>query len=267
MVYVAPVAEADCLTAYLVTHLTNNELKRFKSAFELGACSRFCPILQLKIVRAPKDYWGKTHQYIRAQEDKAGREDAFGLIDDEAKEKGAMWYIDRFFNEEEVADKIAVSTDVVMKILIKTEAFALAHANYDIANTSIFEDLINCGVDTPITNDFNQPELDDCGGMDFEDEQWDQAVWVTAEPGEFEESTDRKLLDNFMPRPKRVARLKEDIAQAAGFVSDWTIADEAEPIELDNGKKKEFPPGSVVLQHTYNPEFAWPKYKWPKGSL
>ncbi|KAI6756915.1 hypothetical protein HG530_011513 [Fusarium avenaceum] len=268
MVYVQPNADPDdCLTAYLVTNLTDNELKKFKSAFELGACSRFSPLLHLKIVRAPEDYWGKSHQYIRLQEDKAGREESFGLIDDEAKERGGIWYIDRFFDEDDVENEIAVSTDVLMKILVKTEALALSHVNYVISNMSIFEDLDNCGVDSPIANDFKQPELDDCGGMDFEDQQWYQDVWVTAEPGEFEESTDPKHLDNFSPRPDKVARLKKDIAKSVGIVSDWTFIGDAEPIDLDNGKKKKFPPGSVVLQQRYNPDFAWPKYKWPKGSL
>ncbi|WZH39189.1 hypothetical protein QYS62_000097 [Fusarium acuminatum] len=270
MVYVQPSTNTDaddCLTAYLVTNLTDHELKTFKSAFELGACSRFSPLLHLKIARAPEDYWGKTHQYIRSQEDKAGREESFGLIDDEAKERGAIWYIDRFFDEDDVENELAVSTDVVMKILLKTEAFALSHVNYVIANMTIFEDLDNCGVDSPITNDFKQPELDDCGGMDFEDQQWYQDVWVTAEPGEFEESTDPKHLDNFSPRPDKVARLKKDVAQAVGIVSDWTFIGDAEPIDLDNGEKKEFPPGSVVLQQRYNPDFAWPEYKWPEGSL
>jgi hypothetical protein len=267
MVYVPPRGDEDCLTAYVITHLSDNELKTFKSAFELGACSRFSPILELKIVRAPEAYWGKPHQYILSQENEAGREGPFGLIDDEAKEKGAIWYIDRFFDEDEVADGEAESTDVVMKILIKTEAFALAHVNYVIANSSIPEDLDICNVETPIRNDFDQPELDDCGGLDFEDQQWHQAAWPTAEPGEFEESTDEKLRDNFMPRPAKVARLKEDVAQAVGLVSDWTIPGDAEPIDLGGGKKKEFPPGSVILQQNFNPGFAWPEYKWPEGSL
>jgi hypothetical protein len=267
MVYVPPSGSEDCLTAYLVTHLTDNELRAFKSAFELGACSRFSPLLHLKIVRAPEAYWGKTHQYIRSQEDEAGRDDPFGLIDDEAKERGAIWYIDRFFDEDEVADELAESTNVVMKILIKTEAFALAHVNYVIANMSIIEDLGNCSVDTPITNDFNQPELDDCGGMDFEDEQWHQDAYIIAEPGEFEESTDGKLLDNFGPRPEKVVRLRKDVAQAVGLVSDWTFHGDAESIDLRNGEKKQFPPGSVALQQRYNPDFAWPEYKWPEGSL
>ncbi|SPJ75698.1 uncharacterized protein FTOL_05429 [Fusarium torulosum] len=202
-----------------------------------------------------------------AHQDEAGIEDLFGLIDDEAKEKGAICYIDRFFDEDEVVDELAESTDVVIKILIKTEAFALAHACYVVATSSIIEDLDICSVETPITNDFVQPELYDCGGIDFEDQQWHQDVWPTAEPGEFEESTEGKLLDNFMPRPEKVVRLREDVAQAVGLVSDWTFYDDAESIDLGNGEKKEFPPGSVVLQQRYNPDFAWPEYKWPEGSL
>ncbi|KAM0241441.1 hypothetical protein ACHAP5_007638 [Fusarium lateritium] len=267
MVHVPPSGNESYLKVYLVTYITDNELKAFKSAFELGACSRFSPILQLKIVRAPEHYWRQPHQYIRCQEDDAGREGPFGLLDDEAKDRGGMWYIDRFFGEDEVTDGVAESTVVVKKILIKTEAFALAHVNYDIANSSITEDLGNCSAEVPITNDFNQPDLFDCGGIDFEDQQWHQDTWATAEPGEFEESTEEKLRDDFMPSPGRVARLKEDIAQAVGLLSRWTIPSDARPIDLGDGKKKEFPQGSVILQQRYDPEFAWPEYKWPEGSL
>ncbi|KAM0351693.1 hypothetical protein ACHAPU_002703 [Fusarium lateritium] len=267
MVYLPPHRNEDCLTVYLVTTLTDNELQAFKSAFELGACCRFSPLLELKIVRAPKDYWGKPHQYIRSREIEAGREETFGLIDDEAKERRAIWYIDGFYTEEEVEEGQAESIEVVKKILIKTEAFALSHVNYVIANMSIDEDLDACGVEIPITNDFEQPELVDCGGLDFEEEQWHQDAWVTAEPDELEESTDAENLDNFSPRPDKVARLKEHVAQAVGLVSGWTFADEAKPIDLGGGKKKGFPPGSMVLQQRYNPDFAWPEYQWPEGSL
>ncbi|KAF4989052.1 hypothetical protein FGRMN_9382 [Fusarium graminum] len=267
MVYLSPSGTEDCLTAYLVTDITNHELQAFKSAFELGAYSKFSPLLHLKIVRAPEDYWGKPHHYIRSRENKAGREGPFGLIDKEAKKRGAIWYIDEFFTEEEVKEGQAESTDVVRKVLTKTEALALAHVNYSIANISIEEVLDVCGVEMPITNDFHQPELDDNGGVDFKEEQWHQDAWVTAEPGEFEESTDAEHLDNFSPRPEKVARLKKHVAQAVGLVSEWAIPDEAETIDLGGGKKKKFSPGSVVLQQRYNPDFAWPKYKWPEGSL
>lgn len=267
MVYLPPSIPGDSLTAYLVTDLTNDELTIIKSAFELGACSKFSPLLELKIVRAPEDYWGKSHQYIRAQENEAGREEAFAVIDEEAKERGAIWYIDRFADEDEVEEGQAESTDVVFKILIQTEALALAQVNYAIANSSIAEDLDNCAVDLPLTNDFDQPDLHDCGGFDWVEQQKHQDTWVTAEPGEYEESTDDERRDNYMPRPGKVARLNEDVAQSIGLVSSWAIPSQAETIEFDDGTKKEFPPGSVVLQQRYDPDFAWPEYQWPEGSL
>ncbi|CEI65618.1 hypothetical protein FVEN_g8875 [Fusarium venenatum] len=267
MVYLPPAIPGDRLTTYLVTELTNDELKVIKSAFELGACSKFSPLLELKIVRAPEDYWGKSHQYIRTKENEAGREEAFTVIDDEAKERGAIWYIDQFADEEQVEDGEAESTDAVFKILIQTEALALAQVNYAIANSSIGEDLDNCAVDSPLTNDFHQPDLHDCGGFDWVEQQKFQDAWVTAEPGEYEESTDDERRNNFMPRPDKVARLKEDVAQSVGLVSSWSIPSEARSIEYEDGTKKEFPPGSVVLQQRYDPEFPWPEYQWPEGSL
>ncbi|KAJ4258933.1 hypothetical protein NW762_008020 [Fusarium torreyae] len=267
MVYLPPASNVDCLTAFLTTALTDDELNTFKSAFELGACSRFSPLLELKIVRAPEDYIDKPHQYVRFKENEAGRETPFAIIDEEAKRRGAIWYIDHFADEDQVEDGVAESTEVVMKILTKTEALPLAYVNYDIANMSVEEDLDNCGVEMPFTNNFHQPELNDCGGIDFEEQQWHQDAWVTAEPGEFEESTDDKLRDNFMPRPDKVARLKEEVAQVVGLLSSWTIPSESRPVELPDGTKKTFPDGSVVLQQRYNPEHPWPEYTWPDGSL
>ena len=58
MVYLYPPGDADCITAYLATNFTDKELKELKTAFEFGACSRFDPLLELKIVRAPQDYLG-----------------------------------------------------------------------------------------------------------------------------------------------------------------------------------------------------------------
>ncbi|GKU09380.1 hypothetical protein FLAG1_12012 [Fusarium langsethiae] len=267
MVFLPPAFPGDRLTAYLVTDLTDDELKSIKSAFELGACSKFSPLLELKIVRAPEDYWEKPHQYIRAKENEAGRKEAFAVIDDEAKERGAIWYIEQFANEEEVEEGGAESTDVVFKILIQTEALALAQVNYAIANISVGEDLDNCGVDSPLTNDFHQPDLHDCGGFDWVDQQKYQDAWVTAEPGEYEESTDDELRNNYMPRPAKVARLKEDVAKSIGLISSWSIPSQAKTIEYDDGTKREFPPGSVILQQRYDPDFPWPEYQWPEGSL
>ncbi|KAF4341853.1 hypothetical protein FBEOM_4169 [Fusarium beomiforme] len=259
MVYLPTLHHGDCLKCYLVTSFTDDELKAFKSAFGLGACSRFSPLMELKLVDTPEDYIGKSHQYMRAKENEAGNNDPFVVVDDEAKSRGAVWYIEQFAEEDHVEDGEAESTDVVFKILIQTEALAMAHINSAIANSSISEDLLNCSVDLPLTNDFHQPDLHDCGGFDWEEEQWHQDAYVTAEPGEFEESTDPELLNNFVPRPDKVARLKEDVAKAVGLISSWMIPGKAEPFDLEDGTRIEFPEGSVVLQQRYNPEHPWPE--------
>ena len=267
MVYLYPPGDADCITAYLATNFTDNELKELKTAFEFGACSRFDPLLELKIIRAPEDYLGKSHQYIRARENDAGREDAFALIDDEAKERGGIWYIDQFAEEDQVENETAESTDVVFKILIQPVPFALAAVNYRIANMSVEEDLEAFGVEFPLKNDFHQPEVLDDRGMDFDDQQRSYSGRVTAEPGEFEESTDDQDRSGFMPRPDKVVKLKEEVARSIGVVSRWTWPSKPEPAEKDDGTKIKFPPGSVQLQQNYNPEFPWPEYEWPDGSL
>ncbi|KAF5670925.1 hypothetical protein FDENT_11095 [Fusarium denticulatum] len=143
MVFIEPHGDVPCLTAYLAIPLTEVELAKVKAEFELGACSQFNPLLELKIVPAPDVYIGKSHQYMRAKEDEADRNDAFVVIDED--------YIER-------------------------------HA------ICILEDLDYAGVEKPLKNDFWQPEVSDNGGFDMREQQWDQVVEVTAEPGEFPSS-------------------------------------------------------------------------------
>lgn len=267
MVFIQPHSDVTCLTAYVVAPLTDEELAKVKAEFELGACSKFNPLLELKIVQAPDDYIGKSHQYMRAREDEAGRENAFVVIDEDALERHAVWYVDAFADAEAVKNGAAESTEVVMKILVKTECLALTQINYEIANIDIEEDLDNSGVKWPLRNDFKQPEVSDCGGLEMEEEQRYQDVVVTAEPGEFEETWEQALLENFSPQPNKLGKLKDEVARAAGILALWTFISEAEPVDMPDGSQKTFPTGSVVLQHRYNPDFPWPEYKWPEGSL
>jgi hypothetical protein len=267
MVIIEPNPNVTCLTAYLVAPLTENELAVFKVEFELGACSRFSPLLELKIVRPPDDYIGKSHQYMRAKEDETGRKEAFVVIDEDAVKRHAVWYVDTFADAEMVEHGEADSTDVVMKILVKTECLALTQINYEIANMSIEEDLCNAGVEGPFKNDFLQPNVSDCGGMDMKDQQRYQDVYVTAELGEYEETREKSFLQNFAPQPDKLGRVKDDVARAAGILAQWAFIQEAASVEMDDGLQKRFPAGSVVLQQRYDPDFAWPEYSWPEGSL
>jgi hypothetical protein len=266
MVFIERHAHPTCLTAYLVAPLTNDELAKVKAEFELGACSKFNPLLELKIVRPPDDYIGKS-QYMRAKENEAGRENAFVVIDEDALDRQAVWYVDAFADAEAVENGAAESTEVVMKILVKTECLALSQINYEIANIDIEEDLDNSGVERPLKNDFEQPEVSDCGGLDMKEEQKYQDVVVTAEPGEFEETWEPALLENFSPQPDKLGKLKDEVARAAGLLAPWSFSSKSEPLDMPDGSKKTFPTGSVVLQQKYDPDFPWPKYRWPNGSL
>jgi hypothetical protein len=267
MVFILPPFPVTCLTAYLVAPLNDNELAKVKTDFELGACSRFQPMLELKIMRPPNDYIGKSHQYMRAKENEAGRTSPFVVIDEDAVKRGAVWYVDTFADDEMVEEGQAESTQVVMKILVKTECLALTYINYEIANIDMDEDLDNAEVERPLKNDFFQPLVSDCGGMDMSEQQRDQDVEVTAEPGEFEVTSDKALLENFSPQPEKLAKLKDEVARAAGLLAAWTFVDEAQPVRMPDGSQKTFPEGSVVLQQKYDPDFPWPEYKWPEGSL
>ncbi|SCN92107.1 uncharacterized protein FFNC_08669 [Fusarium fujikuroi] len=266
MVFIEPQRDIPCLIAYLTIALTDGELANLKAEFELGACSQFNPLLELKIVPAPNDYIGKSHQYLRAKENEAGRDGAFVVIDEDYIKRHAIWFVDAFADTDMVENKEAESTEVVIKLLIRMDCLALSYINWE-GNTIVLEDLDHAGVERPLKNDFWQPEVNDCGGLDMKEQQWDQVVDVTAEPGEFTETRDKTLLENFSPQPKVLGKLKDKVAKAAGLIASWTFINEAEPIDMPDGSQKTFPVGSVLLQQAYNPEAPWPKYKWPKGSL
>ncbi|KAF9869701.1 hypothetical protein CkaCkLH20_12888 [Colletotrichum karsti] len=266
MVYIPPNTNVPKITAYLTTSLSPEDLATVKKAFELGACSRFCPILEMVIKDEPL-YHNKSHADIRHAEDVAGRKEGFVVIDDCAVDDEAIWFIDTFATEDQVEDGEVESTDVLLKILIKTDCLPLTWINYDIANIDIMEDLGNCGVEMPLAMDYKQETPSNCGGLNMKEQQKHQSLWLTAEPGDFEESTDPDLLDNFRPRPDKVAKLYKQVAEEHGVVAEWTIPSAARPIELPDGTKKTFPQGSVVLQHKWNPKYPWPDYKWPDESL
>jgi hypothetical protein len=169
MVFIEHPSDVTCLTAYLVGPLTNDELAKVKAEFELGACSQFSPFLELRIVRPPDDYIGNSHQYMRAKEDEANRKDEFIVIDDDALIMHAIWYVETFADAELVEHGEVENTEVVMKILVKTECLALTQINYENANMDVDEDLDYVEVERPLKNDFWQPKGSDCGGMDMVD--------------------------------------------------------------------------------------------------
>jgi len=223
-------------------------------------------MLELVLKRAPDDWAGKTFEYMRSKENEAGREDPFVVLD----ERGAssVWYVESFATEEQVEYGEAESTDVVWRIPIKTECLAIAYVNYEIGNMSVQEDLGNLGVEMPVLPGYEVEGVDDAGGLDMREERYSKAAYVVAYPGEYEESTDEKLRKTYMPVPDKVARLNEGVAEAVGLVNNkWCYPGPANPRKMPDGSLKEFPEGSVTLALTYNPDFDWPAYTWPEGSL
>ncbi|KAF6831443.1 hypothetical protein CPLU01_06728 [Colletotrichum plurivorum] len=265
MVFIPP-SNPDRITAYMALDVSPEDLEGIKQAFELGACSRFSPILEMVIKDEPS-YHKMSHPDIRRAEDEAGRAEPFVVIDQRAISDGAVWYVDAFATDDQVEDGAVESTKVLLEILVKTECLALTYVNYDIANMDIVEDLGNCGAEIPLSEGYEQETISDCGGLDMKDQERHQAVWVTAEPGEFEESTDPDKCGRFMPRPEKVARLLKKVAEENGIIADWTIPSPVKTRKLRDGTEKTFPDGSVVLQHKWDPDFPWPKYRWPEDSL
>ncbi|EHK19713.1 uncharacterized protein TRIVIDRAFT_181465 [Trichoderma virens Gv29-8] len=266
MVFLVPHDDLPTLTCYLLANISSDELQAFKSAFELGNRARFDPILHVKIVRPPEDYIGKSHEYIRRKEDEAGREGKFLILDDRAVENNAVWYISYFADQEYVNWKQAESTDVLWKILIRTDKLASVYANYSIGNMSLEENLGNCGVRYPVKPGFEQPKVLDYE-TDMQKDQYRSPAWIRAEPGEYEFNKGGEELGDYIAPPNSYARLKDGVAETVGVINDWVNYYESGPFPMSDGTEKQFPEGTMVLQLKWDPDFAWPAYKWPEGSL
>ncbi|OTA98698.1 hypothetical protein M426DRAFT_325768 [Hypoxylon sp. CI-4A] len=265
MVYV-PIARpngATRLNAYLLVDLTDEQLNTFKKQFEYGTMATFATMLELIIKRAPADYLNKPHAYIRTKENEAGRDDPFVLIDEQVVSKNAIWYVEQFADETDVEDELAESTSVLWQILIETEHLPICYINYEVGNMDIREDLSNTGVDYLVPENYEQPNVA-TSALDMADFRRQQNADVIAEPGEYEISTDPKLLDSFAPRPESVARLKGDVAKKAGVLNGWTFYENKVLERVSDG---EYPEGTITLQHLYyDPDFPWPAYEWPDES-
>ncbi|KAL7946970.1 hypothetical protein V8C42DRAFT_319303 [Trichoderma barbatum] len=266
MVFLVPHDNLPVLTCYLLADISSDDLQAFKSAFELGNCARFDPALHIKIVRPPEDYIGKSHEYIRKKEDEAGREGKFLILDDKAVQNNAVWYISYFADAEYVEWKQAESTDVLWKMLIRTDNLASIYVNYSIGNMSLQENLGNCGVEYPVKVGFEQPNVFDFK-TDMHKDQYCRAVWIRAEPDEYEINKGGEELGDYIAPPGAYARLKDGVAERAGLLNYWTDYQPTGPFPMSDGTKKEFPEGTMILQLKWNPDFPWPPYRWPEGSL
>jgi hypothetical protein len=266
MVFCTPRHNLPLLTCYLLAKISPDELQAFKSAFELGNFARFSPMVEIKIVHPPEDYIGQSHEYIRRKEDRAGRGGAFLILDDKAVENHAVWYISYFADVEHIEVESAESTAVLWKMLVRTDKLASVYVNYSIGNSSLQEDLDNCGVEYPAKEGYEQPKVYDYKS-DMQRAQYQQPTWIRAEPHEYELNKGGEEFGNYIAPPNTYARLKDGLAEEMGIVNSWTTFYPSGPFPMPNGTKKEFPEGTMVLQLKYNPDFPWPPYKWPEGSL
>lgn len=139
--------------------------------------------------------------------------------------------------------------------------------SFEVAGTSIDENLSQIGIFCPIPEDFTQDEPYTLG-FDYLKDRYLNPTWVTASPDEIEESTDLDTLMNFLPRPTKVYRLKEDVARSNGLKSTWTTGgSEAKDNPLPDGTALKFPKGSRIVQVDYDPQTVVPRYERPEGSL
>lgn len=145
--------------------------------------------------------------------------------------------------------------------------FLTRYVNYDIANTSVAEDLGQVGIQCPIPETFTQSKPWRIG-FDHVGKRYINPAYVTATPDEMEESTDPEALSNFAPRPAKVWRLKEELARRECLKSEWTCGGgEARDTTMEDGTVKKWPEGSRMLQVKYDKDVMVPRYKRPEGSL
>lgn len=248
----------------LIGDLTSAQLDAVQVLFGTGAnmCSPN-PSGQL-FIQDKRDLSDVSHASLRRVFAEA---EPLLVIDAQTPIDGGIWYLDSFAEQFDVDGGIAENLDTLYKIRMDIRDVVIQHANYSIANTDIRNDLDNVDVPYPTPEDFVQDKIF-CTGFDHIKERYMNPTWVTATPDELEESSDARDLDNFMPRPETVYRIKEDVAREAGLRSAWMIAsDRSGEVELPNGTKIIFPPGSKVVQSTYDPDIVVPVYKRPEGSL
>ncbi|KAI4711069.1 hypothetical protein J4E89_004659 [Alternaria sp. Ai002NY15] len=232
--------------------------------FGIGAnmCSPH-PAEQL-FIEDKRDLSNLSHADLRRLFSKA---DPLLVIDAQTPIDGGIWYLDGFAEQLDVDEGLAENLNTLYKIRMDIRDVVITHANYSIANTDIRNDLESVDVPYPIPEDFVQKKVFRMG-FDYVKYRYVNPTWVTATPVELEESTNGRDLDNFIPRPEIVYRIKEDIAREAGLKSAWMIAsDRSEEAELPDGTKIAFPPGSKIVQSMYDPDVAIPVYEKPEGSL
>ncbi|PSN74047.1 FAD-binding domain-containing protein [Corynespora cassiicola Philippines] len=234
-------------TAFATAKLSSEQLDAVHEAFARGACFVQAVNPMTLFIHDRSDHHILSHAgMVRGQAD----EEPFLVIDAKTPHDGAVWYVESFATEDDVEAGCAESTNVV-------------RANYESVHGSIREDLDILGVGYPTLEDYDQGEVyatrqkygEGDGGGDFEA----TAAHVTAEPGEYEETTDLAILSTCIPLPNKLYCLKPDVARENRLQSQWTPrinASAGREVTLPDGTRKTFPEGSLLLKVNYAPDFC-----------
>jgi hypothetical protein len=251
------------LTAILVAHLTSAQLDTVQEQFAIGAhlCSPN-PVHEL-FIQDRREWSSFSHADLKRACLSA---EPLIVVDARTPKDGSIWYIERFADDEDVENGEAENTSTLYKIRMNIPDVIISYTNYDIANTSIREDMDRVDIPYPTPEQFDQEEVFK-SGFDYIKDRYLGPTWVIAAPDEIESSTDPDDLENFAPKPDIVWRLKEEVAKQNGLESRWTFGNETRDVNLPNGTKKTFPEGSMSLQCDYDPETSIPTYERPEGSL
>ncbi|KAI5241319.1 hypothetical protein E4T43_05559 [Aureobasidium subglaciale] len=224
MVYIlGPAAKPDTLKAFVTADLDSELLQRFEQTFAKAANLSFAPLLHLKSIQAPASYLSATHSFIRSLEDVAGNTDPFIIIDENFANKGAVWYIDQFADESDIECGFAVSKEVVMKALVLVEYLAMGYVCWREGNPPMGEELEALEQEglLPLCEESVQEQP---LGKDADEHLMEtfQEVQVIAEPGEFETTTKKKVLENMgLEDGEEAVRLRANVAKRENLISEW----------------------------------------------
>ncbi|KAF2235890.1 hypothetical protein EV356DRAFT_499112 [Viridothelium virens] len=249
--------EPPVYDAYLVCEVSQSTLGKVQEDWRLGAIDRpndpryHPPHNRLNIIDR-KDLYGLSPQAIRTrleEEAEEGEEDddeggvkPFIIIDEETDKTRSVWYIDRWLDEEELEDaKRDGDEKVLWRLRSATWELPLSIVNYEIANMDIQEDLENSSPGVFEGEDHlydqhapQQPQI--IQGEDYFRREEPDAATVIAESGEWEETRNPDDM-NVVPKPKRMVRLKADLAREHGlqYHWDWAYDDDEQEDDVPKG--------------------------------
>ncbi|KAG8167374.1 hypothetical protein KVR01_003063 [Diaporthe batatas] len=173
-------------------------------------------------IKDEERFHGRSAEEIREVLDRENPDAGdFVLIDQKTEEKGEVTYVGEWHDESRGGLEVVPGNNkrVLLTLRMKLGALASCWTNYQVANSSLAEDISMVFEGKPYDPHTEYPPLN----WNDEDDDGEETVYVLAEPGEWEEGPGT-LLDVDPPQD-RVYRLKSDVAKAHNLSNPWAVGD------------------------------------------